>query len=237
MTIFDEIYCEYIMTQPYSHKSVTDCSTILNICNKFALKPKSLFDQSTGVGSIVIPFEKTTNCYGIDISKPAIDSLKKISLYPNNYTVDDSRYHIQKADLILNWHTSFSFFPEDLENIKVLMSARQSLNPNGLFILELYNKDYTIQNFSEVFSQTILFKNKELKVQRKSSLTHSNKFLTSSFLLDVVPTWNKTQTIRLYSEKEVIALAKLAGLNLVSVLNHNLKDLTSKDSRIIFIFS
>ena len=85
---------------------------------------------------------------GIDLSEKSIkeaDELKKEGL---EFFVHDMRkpFNKGKFDLILNLFTSFGYFDNDMENIEVLKNVKQALLPDGVFVLDFFNKKKILKN-------------------------------------------------------------------------------------------
>ncbi len=78
---------------------------------------------------------------GIDLSPTLIERGK--SRFPHlNLAVGDMRFITGKFDIILSLFTSFGYFDEDSENMVVLRSVSQALNPGGMYWLDYLNPGY-----------------------------------------------------------------------------------------------
>lgn len=225
------------MTQPYSEKSIQDIHTILSICEKYKLHPNTLFDQGIGTGSIVLPLENRLSTFGVDISVDAVTHVKNLAIHPENFFVSDSRKFTLASDLVINWHTSFSFFLNDQDNEEVLFAAFNSLNKNGLFILELYNREFTLSHFKNTFQQAFKHNGKPFLLNRVSTFNKDTNVLSSTFSFNLEPSWKKEQSIILYSKEQIISMAENVGLKLITYCNHKLQPLSPEDPRIIYIFT
>jgi len=50
-------------------------------------------------------------------------------------------------DLIINVGTSFGFFDSDAENARAIQAVARALKPQGVFLLEMGNREYYLQHF------------------------------------------------------------------------------------------
>lgn len=51
-------------------------------------------------------------------------------------------------DLLVNFFTSFGYFPEDAENARVLTAIARALRPGGRFLMDYLNRAYVIGNMA-----------------------------------------------------------------------------------------
>ncbi len=111
--------------------SLSHCATILDLaCGR-------------GRHSINLA-EKGYLVTGIDLSKQAIKTArrkaKKDSIQKVDFKVRDMRNPLpQKFDAVLNLFTSFGYFLNDKENIRIIESVVQMLKPNSVFVLDFLN--------------------------------------------------------------------------------------------------
>lgn len=50
-------------------------------------------------------------------------------------------------DLIINMYTSFGFYPTHQENVTVLEKCYEALQPQGMFLMDLWNAYFVVHNF------------------------------------------------------------------------------------------
>ena len=84
---------------------------------------------------------------GIDISLENIVEAKKSESNNLNYLIHDMRNPLKiKFDLILNLFTSFGYYENDNDNIRVVKSIKSNLNNNGKAVIDFLNIDYVLGN-------------------------------------------------------------------------------------------
>ncbi len=89
---------------------------------------------------------------GIDLSKQAIATarhkVKELELEDIRFKVRDMRNPLpEKFDAVVNLFTTFGYFESDDENIRVLESVRQMLEPGGIFVLDYLNAENVKKNY------------------------------------------------------------------------------------------
>ena len=84
---------------------------------------------------------------GIDISLENIVEAKKSESNNLNYLIHDMRNPLKiKFDLILNLFTSFGYYENDNDNLRVIKSIKSNLNTNGKAVIDFLNIDYVLEN-------------------------------------------------------------------------------------------
>jgi len=84
---------------------------------------------------------------GIDISVENIVEAKKSESNNLNYLIHDMRNPLKiKFDLILNLFTSFGYYENDNDNLRVIKSIKSNLNTNGKAVIDFLNIDYVLGN-------------------------------------------------------------------------------------------
>ena len=87
------------------------------------------------------------NVVGADLSKNSINIAKEFENERLHFEEHDMRNSFtSKFDVILNLFTSFGFFEDDNEDIKVLQNIKNGLNPNGIAIIDFMNAKKVIKN-------------------------------------------------------------------------------------------
>jgi len=84
---------------------------------------------------------------GVDLSENSIAEANKFSNKTLHFRVHDMRNtFINKYDAILNLFTSFGYFEDDNEDIKVLKNIKNGLKPNGIAVIDYLNVTKSIAN-------------------------------------------------------------------------------------------
>lgn len=143
-------------------------SFITNLVSHFDISPnKCVLDLACGKGRHAIFLnEMGFNVTGVDLSNQNILEAKKSANSTLNFQVHDMRYPLpSKFDVIFNLFTSFGYFESPADDIKVLKSIRQSLNKNGLGIIDFMNVDYVLQHL--VAENNVSFQGTNFKIKRR----------------------------------------------------------------------
>lgn len=133
---------------------------IRNLCTSLKLNPKKhkIADLACGKGrhSIflnMLGYEVT----GVDLSPHSIRNAATFSNGRLNFIVQDLRELKleSKYDVALNLFTSFGYFNSMEEDEKVVRSVYETLNPQGLFVIDFMNSAKILANLVDHDSKTI----------------------------------------------------------------------------------
>lgn len=94
---------------------------------------------------------------GVDLSPNSISAAKKIEQDGLSFDVHDMRevYSNEKFEAIFNLFTSFGYFNDESDNIKMLESIHSMLNKDGLLIIDFMNASKVISNLVENEIKTV----------------------------------------------------------------------------------
>lgn len=123
---------------------------------KEALKQGSVLDHCCGAGRLSIPLSlERKDIIGLDLSKYLLTQAKNRAKKTNTKNLSliraDMRHLPFKPNTfnnIINLWTSFGYFP-DKENENVLKEIAKVIKPKGIFIIDITNPDWILQNFKE----------------------------------------------------------------------------------------
>ncbi len=127
----------------YKHRDHTEAQTFMR--NLIALldfkKEDSLLDLGCGKGRYSIYLNSLGfRVSGYDLSSKSIQYAKQFENSRLKFKEHDMRDAFDsKFDAVLNLFTSFGFFEDDLEDIAVLQHIKNSLNKNGIAIIDFMN--------------------------------------------------------------------------------------------------
>ena len=132
----------------YRHRDMADANRQISLILS-TLKPRpsdNILDLGCGEGRhSEILHQHGLKPTGIDLSAVLIKRGK--SQFPHlNLSVGDMRFISGKFDIILSLFTSFGYFDEDSENMAVLNSVSQALNPSGTYWLDYLNPAFVRAN-------------------------------------------------------------------------------------------
>ena len=137
---------------PYYHllyKNRDDQEAQVFLTNLLAvLKPPekaAILDLACGKGRHAVFLHKLGyNVTGTDLSKSSIEWAEKFEVPGLKFVVKDMREPLEnkKFSCIFNLFTSFGYFDNSKDNIKVLRSANQMLEKNGCLVIDFLNIHY-----------------------------------------------------------------------------------------------
>ena len=123
---------------------------ILNLVNYLNLKyESSALDLGCGKGRHSFELKKHfKSVTGLDLSKNSIDEAKKHNLEGLFFTQQDMRFFNfdYKFNVIFNLFTSFGYFKETNDNLKILLNCHQHLNKNGILLIDFFNAHKVSKN-------------------------------------------------------------------------------------------
>ena len=104
---------------------------------------------------------------GLDLSANSIAQAKQFENEKLEFAVHDMRevYLENTFDLILNLFTSFGYFEDKSDNLRVLSSVSRMLKPNGVFVLDYMNSVRTLRNL--IPQETKTFQGVEFHITRR----------------------------------------------------------------------
>ncbi|MCD9024565.1 class I SAM-dependent methyltransferase [Cohnella silvisoli] len=120
---------------------------------------------------------------------------------------------IEGFDAVVNLFTSFGYFEEDEEQLKVLKQIRQALKPGGRFIIDYINARYTVDHLV-FFSERKVGENAILETRRIQ-----DGFVTKEIIVlgSGRPARRYRERIKLYSLDTLTDLLDEAGLAIDNV--------------------
>lgn len=132
----------------YQHRDEHEAQVFMNNLTKFTQlqKGSSILDLACGKGRHSIYLNKLGfNVTGADLSINSIKHALKHKSESLNFIVQDMRLPFPiKVDAVFNLFTSFGYFAEDIEDIRVIKNIKASLNTGGIAVIDYLNVDKTI---------------------------------------------------------------------------------------------
>lgn len=121
-------------------------------------KEASILDLACGKGRHAIQIHQQGHqVWGIDLSKHNINQARKESNERLHFDKHDMRevYKHEFFDYIFNLFTSFGYFNDQEDNLKVMESVCKGLKSNGMFVLDFLNAERVKKELvkSEVISK------------------------------------------------------------------------------------
>jgi len=152
---FDTAYYHIL----YKHRDDSEAHEFMqNLVNNLKFdKDDVLLDLACGKGRHSIYLNSLGyNVVGADLSKNSIELAKAFEKERLRFVVRDMRRPFKnKYNAILNLFTSFGFFEDDAEDIKILQNIKDALQPNGVAVIDFMNIKKVVQNLVPNETQTI----------------------------------------------------------------------------------
>lgn len=160
----------------YMHRDLTEAGLFIRkLISDIKIKPGSrVLDLACGRGRhtfqlATYPFE----VFGLDYSPNNIAYANEHHKYDKIvYFQHDMRdpFPVDNLDLVLNLFTSFGYFREESENIRVLNNVHKSLKNNGIFVLDYFNTSRII--YDMVHEERLFTGGFEFDISRKIEGRH-----------------------------------------------------------------
>jgi SAM-dependent methyltransferase len=136
---------------------------------KLNLKPGSrILDLACGKGRHSIFLRQLGfKVTGIDLSPTSIATASSYAQEGLSFFVHDMREPISndEFDVVLNLFTSFGYFDNTSDNLKVLEAVHSDLKPNGLFLIDFMNSEKVCSTL--VAKETQLIDETQFDIERK----------------------------------------------------------------------
>ncbi len=225
----------------YKSRNQLEASNFINIlCNHLNMKAGNLvLDLACGRGRHTIQLAKQGYLStGLDLSEQSILKAKekviKMNIKGAHFDLHDMRnvYKRDYFDYALNLFTSFGYFENAHDNIKVLNSAYESLINKGLFVIDFFNMQKVVKNLVSIESKeidSIIF-----NIKRSFDGSHITKNIH-------VNDKNKNiyfqEKVNAFNLKDFKKMANLSGFDIIKVFgNYQLKKFEENHSdRLIMV--
>ena len=189
----------------------------VNFLEKILDLPKGakMLDLCCGHGRHLILLAKKYDMTGLDMDEKALEEARakakenKVSPRIVSGDMRDIPFR-DEFDAVVNMFTSFGYFNDDSENLKVLKEINMSLKNNGLLVLDLRNKKET-----DNFLPRHWFKHKDKYFLMENSFNESSdQEGVKMIVIDEKGGVQKTGfSIKLYSLDRIMAMLNEAGFS------------------------
>ena len=131
---------------------------------------------------------------------------------PVEFVLEDMRRFSRPAtfDLIINFFTSFGYFDDQADDLRVLELVRENLRPGGVFVLEMVSKEGLARAFQATTSREL--PNGHVLFQRHEIVDDWSGIRNRWTLIGPGSTRTFAFTHRIYSGQEMKDLLTKAGL-------------------------
>lgn len=204
----------------YSHRNENDAEELVNLIlnNVHLTRNANVLDMACGAGRHSLLFaKKGFNVTAVDLSnnllsvaaEKAFSNVVKINFIQTDLRILNLP---TKFDLAVNLFTSFGYFEEDEENLKIFKTAFNHLNEKGYFIIDFFNKNYLINNLiaesSEKIEDVEIHQRRKIENQRViKEITIKNNGQTKKFF----------ESIRIYSKDELVSRLIKIGFSVINI--------------------
>ena len=209
---------------------------IHNLAGKLNLKPNTeVLDLACGKGRHSITLnELGMNVTGVDLSANSIEIAKKAENKNLKFAVQDMRFPFEneKFEFVFNLFTSFGYFDSVEDNLKVIESVKQMLQPNGVFVIDFMNSEKVINTLVE--KEVKREDDIDFHIERKYDGEHIFKHIKFS---DKDESFHFTERVQALKQKDFEELLTKIGFTITNFFgNFNLDPFNSNHSdRLIII--
>jgi SAM-dependent methyltransferase len=194
-----------------------------------------VLDLACGKGRHSIYLNKLGyNVLGVDLSENSIEIAKKNTNESLHFQVHDMRNPFEeKYDAIFNLFTSFGYFENEEDNLKTLISIKESLSEYGFGVIDFMNVNQVIANLVENETKTV----DDIDFKIKRYVIDGYIFKEIDFE-DKGCVYNFTEKVRAFTLADFQELMEKAGIFLLDTFgDYKLKKFHKNDSeRLIMIF-
>lgn len=225
----------------YSHRNVEEANQLVNFaCQVLQLQEgQKVLDLGGGYGRNAFALaQKKLQVYCLDLSpvliKIARDMAEK-KKDPVHCIRADMRNipAFDKFDAVVSLFTSFGYFQEENENLRVLKNVTQALKTNGLFLLDYLNVKHTLCNLVPRDDNK---KDGFQIIQERFFNQQSERFEKKIMIHEPTSRREYHESVRAYGVIEMGSLFAEAGLKCVATYGDYLGNNYSPDSpRLIMI--
>lgn len=212
-TWFDTEYYRLL----YRHRNESEAASFLQRLLHYLNLPSQarILDLACGRGRHTrIMAQHGYRVVGIDIAANALQEAQRQASPNEQYILHDMRHPLPQGpyDLICNLFTSFGYFDSDDEDQQVFYHIAAALKPQGDFIIDYLNADYTTAHLRPY--ETRQENGVQFHIHRQRTPTHIIKTIRC-----VDPSGNEQtfyERVRLYTVEDFHRMAHKAGLTPLS---------------------
>ncbi len=156
------------------------------------------------------------NTTGCDLSENSIQTAKQFEREDLKFFVHDMRDPLpQTFDAILNLFTSFGYFDDISENLKVLQSVYNALPTNGIFVIDFMNAEKVIAHLKQRQEIVKNGPNGELKFHIQRQVNNGRIVKSIAFEADG-KSYFYQEKVQALKQQDFIQLFEQAGFQVIS---------------------
>jgi SAM-dependent methyltransferase len=203
------------------HRSSQQLKTQIDAVERFlALEPRSrVLDLACGMGRQTLELARRGHrVLGLDADDTALSAARQSARGEKlnvHFLKNDIRLIPYRAefDAVVNFFTSFGYFPSERDDLKALEAVQKSLKPGGRLLLDLLNKEWLMRHFEpNVWEQgeegrgavaldDISFNFESGRLENRRTIINKDGSRTPAFV-----------SVRIYTLTEIKSLVARAGL-------------------------
>ncbi len=170
---------------------------------------------------------------GCDLSSSSINEANKDANEHLHFFVQDMREPTdRKYDYIFNLFTSIGYFEDFSDNAKTFKAVAESLNPNGLFVVDFLNAPKVIADLVE--EEEKLIEGIRFKISKR--IEHQNIIKSIAFS-DQGKDFHFEEKVSLLRKTDFLEFAEQCGMKLIQEFgNYSLDSHSEESERLILIF-
>lgn len=221
----------------YNHRNYKEAEFFINNLFKYLNLPvnSKILDLACGKGRHSLQIHNLGfDVLGVDLSPESILSANEFSEEGLSFETGDMREIgiTNHFDAVVNLFTSFGYFQEEGDNIKVIKSIATSLKQNGILILDYLN---VVKAESNLPTDDII-KRGEIIFHIKKSIKNSFIVKDINFVSDEID-YQFNEYVKRFGLKEFNEIFNICGLSIVAVFgNYSLENFDINHSeRLILI--
>ena len=223
----------------YQHRDEAEAAFFLdNLIKELSISQNSsILDLACGKGRHAVYLNKKSfKVTGTDLSAESIDFAKQFENESLDFFVHDMREPVQERqfDFIFNLFTSFGYFEDLSDNLKVLKAVHSNLRQGGKLVIDFMNAKKVIRNL--VLAERKTAGGIEFDIRRYVK----NSFITKEIRFeDQGHFYNFEERVRVLTLDDFTALFKESGFTLEKCFgNYALENFDENNSdRLILIAS
>ena len=177
--------------------------------------------------------ENGFNVLGVDLSPNSITSALELKTNGLDFQVHDMREVIEnrKFDAVFNLFTSFGYFDDESENLKMLNAIHTMLNNEGILVIDFMNASKVIENL--VSEEAKIVEDVEFKISRRFDEKHIFKDIPFKDGENSMHYTERVQVIKLNDFEKLLSLSNFEILSRFGDFELNDFDEKSSDRLII----
>jgi len=171
---------------------------------------------------------------GVDLSEQSIKKASQSSNDRLKFMIHDMRYPIESNyDVILNMFTSFGYFDSIDDNFNVLKTIKNSLNKDGIGVIDFMNSNYIINHL--VLQNNVEIDGIQFDIKRNFKDGIITKIIT---VTDGDQTTKYEERVRAFNQQDFFSMISDANLRFVKCFgSYDLDPYNAQTSeRLILIF-